>query len=187
MIFKFISKNLKMSKIYTKTGDKGKTSLLGGKRVYKYDAQVTAYGNVDELNSCIGYVACLHPNVEKTVLIEIQKTLFTIGSNLASDNEKVKKLYKIADITEYDIQTLEEEIDFMTSEMPQLKNFILPGGNELMCRIHIARTVCRRAERSIVEAETDPFITKYVNRLSDYLFTLARYVGYKENVKEIKV
>jgi len=175
-----------MSKIYTKTGDKGKTSLLGGKRVYKYNAQVTAYGNVDELNSHIGNIVCGYP-YDISFLRNIQKTLFTIGSILSSDKKETQDLYKIPDITEYDILPLETEIDLMTEEMPELKNFILPGGNETMCKIHIARTVCRRAERSIVESEADPFVTKYVNRLSDYLFTLARYVGYKENVEEIKV
>ena len=182
-----------MSKIYTKTGDKGKTSLLGGKRVKKCDPKVTAYGNVDELNSCIGYVICLLKNnknltKDNTILTEIQEILFTIGSNLASDNNETKEMYNIPCITEYDIEMLEEEIDVMTRKMPVLKNFILPGGNELMCRIHIARTVCRRAERSIVESdETDLFIIKYVNRLSDYLFTLARFVGYSEKVEEIKM
>jgi cob(I)alamin adenosyltransferase len=175
-----------MIKIYTKGGDKGLTSLLGGERVQKCDPKVVSYGNIDELNSWIGYIiSSMKDAKSKHTLVEIQKILFTIGSNLALSNKEDAEKYKISQITEYDVGLLETQIDEMTEQLPLLKNFILPGGNDAMCKIHIARTVCRRAERSLVE-NTDLFIIKYINRLSDYLFTLARFVGHIDNIEEIK-
>ena len=182
-----------MSKIYTRTGDKGKTSLLGGSRLLKSDLTVEAYGNVDELNSWLGYVISTisddkYDHHIKQNLIEIQRKLFTIGSWLALNDKKDGDNYNLALITQYDIDMLEDEIDKMDEKLEPLKNFILPRGNDIMSRIHIARTVCRRAERSIIRAkESDFFIITYINRLSDYLFTLARYVGYIDNVQETKV
>ena len=178
-----------MSKIYTKTGDNGKTSILGGGRILKSDIKVEAYGNVDELNSWLGYIISSLDDVHsKSILTDIQKILFTIGSSLALNDKKDGSIYNIPEITQYDINTLEYEIDEMTNQLKPLKNFILPGGNELISRIHISRTICRRAERSIVASkESDIFIITYINRLSDYLFTLARYIGYLNNIEEIKI
>lgn len=176
-------------KIYTRTGDKGKTSLLGGSRLLKSDLRVEAYGNVDELNSWLGYVISTISNEDiKQNLIDIQRKLFTVGSWLALNDKEDGEKYNLELITQYDIDILEKGIDRMDEKLEPLKNFILPGGNDIMGRIHITRTVCRRAERSIIRAdESDLFIIKYINRLSDYFFTLARYVGYIDNVEETKV
>ena len=174
-------------KIYTKTGDKGTTSLIGGTKVLKSDLRIEAYGTVDELNSHIGLCRDLVTDKRsKDSLQEIQDRLFTIGSSLACDPEKEPKL-KIPDLKETDIEFLEKEIDAMNEDLPEMKNFILPGGHPVVSHIHIARCVCRRAERCCVrlEKEAESIIIKYLNRLSDYLFVLARFIGQLVNAKEI--
>jgi len=177
-------------KIYTKTGDKGTTSLIGGTKVPKSHLRIEAYGTVDELNSFIGLVSDQQTDAQsKKVLNEIQDRLFTIGSSLACDPEKEPKL-KIPDLKESDVQFLEKEIDKMNESLPEMKSFILPVGHVAVSTTHIARTVCRRAERNCVnmqqqKMEIEPLIIIYLNRLSDYLFILARYTGHLLNVKEI--
>ena len=177
-------------KIYTKTGDKGKTSLIGGTKVFKSDLRIEAYGTVDELNSfiglCLDHLKSLHI---ESVLAEVQDRLFTIGSALACDPEKETKL-RIPDLHEDDVVLLEKEIDRMNEVLPLMKSFILPGGHVAVSSLHIARTVCRRAERCCVkmqkkEKEIPSLIIKYLNRLSDYLFVLARFAANKVQVEEI--
>lgn len=177
-------------KIYTKTGDKGKTSLIGGTKVSKSHLRIEAYGTTDELNSYTGLCRDLlaDPPTRKT-LQEIQDRLFTIGSSLACDPEKETKM-KIPDLTESDVELLEKEIDNMNSSLPVMKSFILPGGHPTASHLHIARCICRRAERCCVRLQleggfVDDLVLKYLNRLSDYLFVLARYVVYQMNAEEI--
>ena len=177
-------------KIYTKTGDKGTTSLIGGTKVPKSDLRIEAYGTVDELNSWIGLVSDQFNKkskwtpLEKTkkILGEIQDRLFTIGSSLACDPEKETKL-KIPDLKEEDVTLLEKEIDRMNAKLPEMKSFILPGGHVAVSTAHVARCVCRRAERLCVSLQEnnsfiEPLIIQYLNRLSDYLFVLARFIGH---------
>lgn len=177
-------------KIYTKTGDKGKTSLIGGTKVPKNHLRIEAYGTVDELNSWIGFVNDqLKIKHENKILKEIQDRLFTIGSSLACDPEKEPKL-KIPDLGESDILLVEKEIDKMNDRLPEMRSFILPGGHPAVSSAHIARCVCRRAERLCVSLDenkmfVDPLVIKYLNRLSDYLFILARFIGKQMKVKEI--
>jgi len=178
------------TKIYTKTGDLGKTSLIGGTKVSKSNIRIETYGTIDELNSYIGLVSdhCTD-DATKNILKEIQDRLFTIGSSLACDPDKEQKL-KIPDLKEQDVTLLEKEIDAMNEKLPEMKHFILPGGHVAVSTIHIARCVCRRAERWCVnmmdnELFIDTLIIKYLNRLSDYLFVLARYVGKLLQVNEI--
>ena len=174
-------------KIYTKTGDKGQTSLIGGTRVPKYHLRIESYGTVDELNSYIGLIMCQDIDVHhQTILKEIQDRLFTIGSSLASDPEKSKM--KIPDLLATDITLLENEMDQMNEQLPELKHFILPGGNTTVSYCHLARCVCRRAERLTVhlaeESFVDSNITIYLNRLSDYLFVLARKLSADAKTQE---
>ena len=177
-------------KIYTKTGDKGKTSLIGGTKVYKSDLRIEAYGTVDELNSFIGLcLDHLKPHSINNVLPEIQDRLFTIGSALACDPEKETKL-KIPDLHEEDIVLLEKEIDRMNEVLPLMKSFILPAGHITVSTLHVARTVCRRAERCCVKMqkknmEVESLIIKYLNRLSDYLFVLSRLAAHQLGAEEI--
>ena len=167
-------------KIYTKTGDKGYTSLIGGTRVAKHHIRIESYGTVDELNSYIGLI-CDQEIVahDKKILKQIQDRLFTIGSSLASDPERSKMA--IPDLHLADIELLENEIDLMNESLPELRHFILPGGSNAISFCHIARCVCRRAERITVhlaeESTVDEKVVIYLNRLSDYLFTLARKIG----------
>lgn len=177
-------------KIYTKTGDKGNTSLIGGTKVPKSHIRIESYGTVDELNSFIGLVndQFTHEHSNK-VLKEIQDRLFTIGSSLACDPEK-EPLMKIPDLKEEDVTFLEKEIDAMNEVLPVMKNFILPGGHVAISTAHIARCVCRRAERICVNIQqqeifVDATVIKYLNRLSDYLFVLARFIGHELNVEEV--
>jgi len=176
-------------KIYTKTGDKGQTSLIGGTRVPKYHLRIETYGTVDELNSYIGLVMCQDIDLhDQQLLKEIQDRLFTIGASLAADPEKSKM--KIPDLHYRDITLLEEEIDLINETLPPLKHFVLPGGNTVVSYCHIARCVCRRAERLTVALAENSFVdehvTVYLNRLSDYLFVLARkltvYFRVEENI-----
>jgi cob(I)alamin adenosyltransferase len=176
-------------KIYTKTGDKGYTSLIGGTRVPKYDLRIESYGTVDELNSYIGLIRDQEiGDHDKDILKQIQDRLFTIGSSLAADPERSKMI--IPDLYAADIELLEQEMDAMNEHLPQLKHFILPGGSNAISFCHIARCVCRRAERLTVHlAETstvDEKVNIYLNRLSDYLFTLARKVGNEHKIPENK-
>ena len=177
-------------KIYTKTGDKGSTSLIGGTKVPKSDIRIETYGTVDELNSWIGNINDQLQDAEfRTELKEIQDRLFTIGSALATDGEKEPKM-KLPDLHDSDISLLESRIDFMTSALPPMKSFILPGGHPVVSSIHIVRCVCRRAERLAVNMQQhelfiDEKIVQYLNRLSDYLFTLARYAAQKLGVEEL--
>lgn len=174
-------------KIYTKTGDKGETSLIGGTRVPKSHLRIEAYGTIDELNSWIGLIRDQQINdLSIKALLEIQDRLFTIGSLLAADPEKSKM--KLPEIIDVDITFLEKQIDVMNETIPELKSFILPGGHTTVSYCHIARCVCRRAERLIVHLnEENPVEGKiiiYINRLSDYLFTLARFLGHKIQATE---
>lgn len=177
------------TKIYTKTGDLGLTALIGGTKVPKSNIRIDSYGTVDELNSFIGLVGdYLTDDAIKLILKEIQDRLFTIGSSLACDPGK-EPLMKIPDLKEEDIKLLEMEMDKMNEVLPTMKNFILPGGHPAVSTAHIARCVCRRAERLCVNIKEtgsfiDPLVIKYLNRLSDYLFVLARYIGHILNVEE---
>jgi cob(I)alamin adenosyltransferase len=177
-------------KIYTKTGDAGKTSLIGGTKVSKSNARIDSYGTIDELNSFIGMVRDQFNEVHtKEVLKEIQDRLFTIGSSLACDPEK-EPLMKIPDLREADINFLELEIDKMNETLPAMKHFILPGGHLAVSTTHVARCVCRRAERICVAMHernefVDLLVLKYLNRLSDYLFVLARFIGHAVHAEEI--
>jgi cob(I)alamin adenosyltransferase len=168
-------------KIYTKKGDSGTTQLLGGTRVPKHHLRIEAYGTVDELNSWIGFVRdSVGDQHAKDILKEIQDRLFTVGSLLASDPEKSRM--KVPDLNETDVELLEKEMDMMNEELPEMKSFILPGGNSANSICHITRCVCRRTERSVtllnVQEEVDALILKYINRLSDYLFVLARKISH---------
>jgi cob(I)alamin adenosyltransferase len=179
------------SKIYTKTGDAGKTSLIGGTKVPKSHIRIQAYGTVDELNAFTGLLNDqLSDMHSRELLREIQDRLFTIGSFLASDPNK-KIAMAIPNLKESDIFLLENEIDQMNEKLPEMKSFILPGGHMSVSTAHVCRTICRRAERLIVELNEkehldQPLIIKYLNRLSDYFFVLARWIGHLLGVEEIK-
>jgi cob(I)alamin adenosyltransferase len=177
-------------KIYTKTGDAGKTSLIGGTKVSKSHLRIDSYGTVDELNSFIGllndHITDTH---SKNILKEVQDRLFTIGSSLACDPDKAPKM-KIPDLKEEDILLLENEMDRMNEMLPEMKSFILPGGHVAVSTAHVARCVCRRAERICVNMKeqdlfVDALVIKYLNRLSDYLFVLSRYIGHLLEAEEI--
>lgn len=175
-------------KIYTKTGDKGQTSLIGGTRVSKHHMRIESYGTVDELNSHIGLIRGQDIDEHsKVTLLEIQDRLFTIGSILASDSEKSKM--KIPDLTENDIELLESEIDKMNESLPEMRSFVLPGGHTIVSFCHIARCVCRRAERLTIHLSENSFVSdmviKYLNRLSDYLFMLSRKLTQDFDVEEM--
>lgn len=174
-------------KIYTKTGDKGETSLFGGKRLPKHHLRIDAYGTVDELNAHIGLVRDLTGADEvKNLLFEIQNRLFVLGSSLACDPDNSAM---VPDLQEGDIAMLEQAIDAMEKELEPLKNFILPGGHPVVSHCHIARCVCRRAERLCVALDREehiaPIALQYLNRLSDYLFVLSRFLAKMLGVKEI--
>lgn len=175
-------------KIYTKTGDQGETSLFGGKRLPKDDARIEAYGTVDELNACIGMLRDFpESGTQDAILLAVQNRLFTIGSMLATDPDQESP---VSDLDEGDVFALEAAIDQMTEDIPPLKNFILPGGHPAVSTCHLARTVARRAERRIVGlarvSDVSPLIIKYINRLADYFFVLARWVAHQNGIAEIK-
>ncbi len=175
-------------KIYTKGGDKGSTSLLGGTRVSKAHVRIHAYGTVDELNAHLGMLGDFNTNSNRQKFIrEIQALLFTIGSNLAADPDK--NTMSLPQITAPHIEQLEQAMDQMDSELPELKSFVLPGGHPQLSHCHIARCVCRRAERMVIELDqlspVDPLIIKFLNRLSDYLFVLSRKMALELGVEEI--
>lgn len=175
-------------KIYTKTGDKGETSLIGGTRVPKYHERIEAYGTIDELISYIGLLR--DQKIDKhliNALIEIQDRLMTCASIIATDCENCK--VKIPEVYETDIEFLEKEIDKMEAELPPLSSFILPGGHQTVSFCHIARNICRRSERLAIKVK-DQFkhsekVIQYLNRLSDYLFVLSRRLSIDLNAKEI--
>jgi len=183
-------------KIYTKTGDKGTTALFGGTRVPKHHIRIESYGTVDELNSYIGLIKDQEIDSEiKTHLKKIQDNLFTLGAELATDPEKAqlkngKERLNIVKVKEAEIQFLEDQIDLMNKELPQMTHFILPGGHTTVSYCHIARCVCRRAERlATALQEIEPFeayILQYLNRLSDYLFVLARKLSKDLQAEEVK-
>jgi cob(I)alamin adenosyltransferase len=169
-------------KIYTRTGDKGETGLFGGGRVSKADARVEAYGNVDELNSTIGWALTQQTLDEvKAELRGIQADLFVLGSHLATPAHTTGRRPTLPDLPTDRIAVLEHSIDAMEENLPPLKTFVLPGGSPAGAALHLARTVCRRAERQVIALAggtiVDPSITVYLNRLSDYLFVLARHVN----------
>ena len=174
-------------KIYTKTGDSGTTALFGGKRVSKADLRIDTYGTIDELNSWIGIVRDQPVNEKrKNVLVEIQDRLFTVGSILATEPGNTK--VKVPSLIESDISFLEKEIDAMDGELPAMKSFVLPGGHQSVSFCHVARTVCRRGERLTIalnsQEAVDSLVIKYLNRLSDYLFVLARKMAQELSVED---
>jgi cob(I)alamin adenosyltransferase len=176
-------------KIYTKTGDVGETSLFGGRRVLKSDLRIDTYGTTDELNSWIGLVRDVNTNdAERELLKHIQDRIFTIGASLAADPDNHK--LKTPDLHEEDITLLENAIDDYDKVLEPLRNFILPGGHVHVSYCHIARTVCRRAERLAVSLHRDnevhPLVIKYLNRLSDYLFALSRKMAHDLGAEEVK-
>ena len=183
-------------KVYTKTGDKGTTALFGGTRVPKHHIRIESYGTVDELNSHIGLIRDqqIDPMYKKT-LERIQDRLFTAGAILATDPEKAilkngQERLNIPKISESDIQLLEDKIDAMDAALPPMTHFVLPGGHTTVSYCHIARCVCRRAERLAVHLHelepTDPMVLAYLNRLSDYLFVLARKLSKDLKADEVK-
>ncbi|OAB75758.1 cob(I)yrinic acid a,c-diamide adenosyltransferase [Cochleicola gelatinilyticus] len=183
-------------KIYTKTGDKGTTALFGGTRVPKHHIRIESYGTVDELNSYIGLIRDQEIDTHsKEVLIRVQDRLFTLGAILATDPEKAmlksgKERLNIPKINEADIKQLEDEMDSMNETLPQMTHFILPGGHSSVSHCHIARCICRRAERLATllheQEPIDSLVLTYLNRLSDYLFVLARKLTYDLQAEEIK-
>jgi cob(I)alamin adenosyltransferase len=183
-------------KVYTKTGDKGTTALFGGTRVPKHHIRIESYGTVDELNSYIGLIRDQDMNpMYKKVLERIQDRLFTIGAILATPPEKEllkngKERLNIPKISQADIELLENEIDGMETALPPMTHFVLPGGHTTVSYCHIARCVCRRAERLAVHLHelepTDPMVLTYMNRLSDYLFVLARKLSHDLQADEVK-
>ncbi|HQW86777.1 MAG TPA: cob(I)yrinic acid a,c-diamide adenosyltransferase [Flavobacteriales bacterium] len=175
-------------KIYTRTGDKGETGLLGGERVAKHDARIEAYGTVDELNSHLGLLRDQAPEEHRALLEHVQDTLFALGSRLACTSDADAERFKLPQLTEAHVTSLEDAMDAMDRELPPMRNFILPGGHPCVSQAHICRTVCRRAERRVVELATvvpiPPVVVEYLNRLSDLLFVLARHIGMRVKVVE---
>jgi cob(I)alamin adenosyltransferase len=177
-------------KIYTRTGDQGETGLFGGGRVPKDDARVAAYGDVDELNSAIGVVRATEPALLDELLESIQRDLFAIGGHLATpDPARVRAALEKAELSADRVAELERAIDAADAELPPLKAFVLPGGTPKAAALHLARTVCRRAERSVVHlARTDevhPLFVVYLNRLSDFLFTAARLANHRGGAGDV--
>lgn len=175
-------------KIYTKKGDTGQTSLIGGTRVPKHHVRIEAYGTVDELNSWLGVLRDYSPDESlRDLLYEIQDRLFTLGSNLAADPEKNRM--QLPDLMEADVERLEQSIDVLETELPALTNFVLPGGHLPNSFAHVARCVCRRAERCVVllaeQTSVDPIALRYLNRLSDWLFVFSRVLSQRAGATEI--
>lgn len=176
-------------KIYTKTGDKGQTSLIGGTRVPKYHQRIEAYGTLDELNSFIGYLRDqLVDEHTRIILLQIQELLFVAESVLATDHQtEINR--NLPMISEEHVIILENEIDNMNAVLEPINNFLLPGGHPLVSLCHVCRTVCRRAERIIIHLSTqmpvDEVVIRYINRLSDYLFVLARKIASDHKVKDL--
>ena len=180
---------MKITKVYTRGGDMGKTSLVGGQRVSKASARLEAYGTVDELSSHLGLLAAMmDDDAEKDMIIRIQNCLFNVCTNLATDQEQTP-LYPSAYLPEGEIEKLEQKVDEIMQLLPERQGFVLPGGTKEAAQAHVCRTVCRRAERRIVAlsevAQITPSILQYVNRLSDYLFVLAKKINFNANHSEI--
>ncbi|MEO8591319.1 MAG: cob(I)yrinic acid a,c-diamide adenosyltransferase [Flavobacteriales bacterium] len=176
-------------KIYTRTGDKGQTGLLGGTRVAKNDPRIEAYGTVDELNSQLGMLRDLAAPHHHELVVRIQNSLFAIGSRLSSGSEEEAAKFNVPAVSEGDIAALEQAMDAMDAELEPMRNFILPGGHVAVSQAHICRTVCRRAERRVVqlasEAELSEVIVRYLNRLSDLLFVMARHLAHTHGVADV--
>lgn len=179
---------MKITKVYTRRGDQGKTSLVGGKRVSKSDVRIEAYGTVDELSAHIGLlIAQLPDDYDKTTLLRIQNNLFNVCTNLATDQEDTP-LYPSAFLPDGETEFLEHEVDQIMKELPEAQGFILPGGTREAAQAHVCRTICRRAERRIVTlaevATVTPEIQGYINRLSDYFFVLAKKLNFLADESE---
>lgn len=180
----------KITKVYTRRGDKGLTSLVGGKRVKKCDVRLEAYGTVDELSAQLGMLVALmaEDDAERPMVLEIQNTLFNVCTHLATD-QSTTELYPSARVPKGAVALLEQHIDQLMGELPEAQGFILSGGTQAAAQAHICRTVCRRAERRIValaeEAEVGAEVQQYVNRLSDYLFALAKKINFNAGRSEI--
>ena len=180
---------MKITKVYTRTGDKGLTSLVGGQRVSKASTRLEAYGTVDELSSHLGLLASLLSvdSHEYQMVIRIQNCLFNVCTNLATDQSQTP-LYPSAHLPEGEIELLEREVDTIMHELPERQGFILPGGCQQAAQAHVCRTVCRRAERCIValaeDAVVSPEVQQYINRLSDYLFVLAKKLNFIQGIEE---
>lgn len=176
-------------KIYTRTGDNGQTGLLGGTRVPKDHKRIEACGTIDELNSHLGMLRDLAGDHQCELIINIQEKLFSIGSRLASASDEEADKFKVPQVNDADIIALEAAMDSMDKELPEMRNFILPGGHVAVSQAHICRTVCRRAERLVVriaaEEPVPEIVVRYLNRLSDLLFVLARWLGYRLGAEEI--
>ena len=180
---------MKITKVYTRTGDKGETSLVGGVRIKKSDIRLEAYGTVDELSAHLGMlVAMMKDGEERDLIIRVQNNLFNVCTHLATDQSQTP-LYPSAHLADGEIELLEERIDQLMHRLPERLGFILPGGTPTAAQAHICRTVCRRAERRIAAlaevAQIGPEMQQYVNRLSDYLFVLAKIINFNEGKSEI--
>jgi cob(I)alamin adenosyltransferase len=177
-------------KIYTKTGDAGETSLFGRIRVSKADPRVDAYGEVDELNTCLGVARAQGVGGDLAVALEtIQQDLFALGARLADPSSRIADRVSKVAITNAEVERLEQLIDRLETELPPLRKFILPGGSPAGAMLHLARTVCRRAERRVValgEDAVDPMLVVYLNRLSDLLFVMARAVNHRAAMPEVE-
>ena len=180
---------MKITKVYTRRGDMGKTSLVGGQRVSKASVRLEAYGTVDELSSHLGLLATmLADGSDKEMIIRIQNCLFNVCTNLATDQEQTE-LYPSAYLPDGEIEAMEQKVDEIMKMLPERQGFVLPGGTKEAAQAHVCRTVCRRAERRIVAlsevAKITPSVLQYVNRLSDYLFVLAKKINFNANHSEI--
>lgn len=179
---------MKITKVYTRTGDQGETSLVGGVRIKKSHIRLEAYGTVDELSAHLGMLASMIENDEHDFIIRIQNNLFSVCTHLATDQSQTP-LYPSAHLAEGEIASLEERIDNLMKQLPERQGFVLPGGVPAACQAHICRTVCRRAERRIAalaeEAQIAPEMQQYINRLSDYLFVLAKIINFNQGKSEI--
>jgi cob(I)alamin adenosyltransferase len=180
---------MKITKVYTRTGDQGETSLVGGVRIRKSDIRLEAYGTVDELSAHLGMlVAMMKESEERDLIIRVQNNLFNVCTHLATDQSQTP-LYPSAHLADGEIELLEARIDLLMGQLPERQGFILPGGTPTAAQAHICRTVCRRAERRIAAlaevAQIGPEMQQFVNRLSDYLFVLAKIINFNEGKSEI--
>lgn len=180
---------MKITRVYTRTGDKGETSLVGGVRIKKSDIRLEAYGTVDELSAQLGMlVSMMEAGEERQMVVRVQNILFNVCTHLATDQSQTP-LYPSARVPEEEVERLEERVDLLMKQLPERQGFILPGGCPAACQAHICRTVCRRAERRIAAlaevATVGTEVQQYVNRLSDYLFVLAKIINYNAGVCEV--
>ncbi len=183
---------MKKSQLYTRTGDQGTTSLVGGKRISKASDRLESYGTVDELNAWIGVIAS-HPDMPRTqvpTLLYIQHKLFDLGAYLATPSDNQTEISQPLSLGHQTLSRIEHEIDILDNETPAANRFVLPGGNHLSALTHVARTVCRRAERRIITLtqtgeHVDPCVIRFVNRLSDYLFILSRHINHSNGCAEV--